>query len=357
MKILLIIENIGSGGAERQMCGLAASLTQRGYSCRLISYERRQFYESYLQEHGVDYKFVPFLLNKRTRVFRLVSYLWHYKPSVVISFNESVNITTCLARLFYPCKLIVSERNNQFKLSAADKIRFNLYRLASFIVPNSTSQGEFIKSNYKNLISKIYPIINFVDINKFHPKVDWSNNENIKIVTTARYTEQKNCLLYLEVVKRAKSMNLPIKFEWYGSFTANPEYFKLFIERYNSLNISDILSVYDQTSDIVEVYKKADVFCLPSLYEGYPNVIIEAMSCKLPIICSNVFENPYIIKDGINGFLFDPRNVDDIIRVLVKITSLSKEERKQIGELNREQCININSIDKFTDNWINLIKS
>ena len=229
--------------------------------------------------------------------------------------------------------------------------------MASFIVPNSTSQGEFIKSNYKNLISKIYPIINFVDINKFHPKVDWSNNENIKIVTTARYTEQKNCLLYLEDVKRAKSMNLPIKFEWYGSFTANPEYFKLFIERYNSLNISDILSVYDQTSDIVEVYKKADVFCLPSLYEGYPNVIIEAMSCKLPIICSNVFENPYIIKDGINGFLFDPRNVDDIIRVLVKITSLSKEERKQIGELNREQCININSIDKFTDNWINLIKS
>lgn len=49
-------------------------------------------------------------------------------------------------------------------------------------------------------------------------------------------------------------------------------------------------------------YRKADVFCLPSLYEGYPNVVAEAMSCGLPILCSNVCENPYIVEEGAMAF-------------------------------------------------------
>ena len=54
-KILLITENLGSGGAERQICGLASLLTKAGYPCRLITYVENQFYEPYLRQNGVDY--------------------------------------------------------------------------------------------------------------------------------------------------------------------------------------------------------------------------------------------------------------------------------------------------------------
>ena len=49
-RILLITEGLGSGGAERQICGLAAMLTKAGYPCRLITYVENQFYEPYLRQ-------------------------------------------------------------------------------------------------------------------------------------------------------------------------------------------------------------------------------------------------------------------------------------------------------------------
>lgn len=57
-KILLITETLGSGGAERQICGLASMLTKAGFPCRLITYVENQFYEPYLRQNGVDYQFV-----------------------------------------------------------------------------------------------------------------------------------------------------------------------------------------------------------------------------------------------------------------------------------------------------------
>ena len=70
-KILLITENLGSGGAERQLVGLAAMLTKLGFPCRLITYLENQFYEPFLRQNNVDYQFVPELWNKKTRVFKV----------------------------------------------------------------------------------------------------------------------------------------------------------------------------------------------------------------------------------------------------------------------------------------------
>ena len=64
-KILLITESLGSGGAERQICGLTVMLTKAGFPCRLITYVRNQFYEPYLRLNGADYQFVPELWNKK----------------------------------------------------------------------------------------------------------------------------------------------------------------------------------------------------------------------------------------------------------------------------------------------------
>lgn len=103
-RILLITENLGSGGAERQICGLASMLTKAGFPCRLITYVANHFYELYLRQNGVDYQFVQELWNKKTRVYKAAKYVRRYKPDVVISFLPSVNKTMCLAKLFFKAK-------------------------------------------------------------------------------------------------------------------------------------------------------------------------------------------------------------------------------------------------------------
>lgn len=356
-RILLITENIGSGGAERQLCGLAVFLTEKGYPCRLITYKKNQFFEPYLREYNVEYEFVPELFNKYTRVIRLVKYIKAYNPDVVISFLSHVNVYVCLARLFCKFKLIVSERNNNICLTNSDKIQFNLYRKADYVVPNSHSQVEFIKKNFPFLNNKVKPIINYVSITKFVPDNDKIDNKICRIITAARVMPQKNCLLYLDAVKIIKDRGLKVRFDWFGNIKADKRYVDAIMNKIADLEISDYITFHDASNEIVYEYQHSDVFCLPSTYEGYPNVIIEAMCCELPIICSNIFDNKYIVQDGINGFLFDPNNPHSIANAVEKMLNLSLYERKRIGKRNKLECLERNSEQKFIQNYVDLVES
>lgn len=356
-KILLITEHLGSGGAERQICGLAAMLTKTGYPCKLITYIDNQFYEPFLRQNNVDYEFLPELANRKTRVWRVAKHVRSYNPDVVISYLPSVNITMCLAKLLFKSKLVVSERNNNTCITRRDKIQFNLYRMADSIVPNSNSQGNFIRTNFPFLSEKVCPIINFVDVNRFTPASKHVDNESLRIVTVARYTEQKNILAYLNAIRKVKDLGLNIHFDWYGDKKHNPVYYAQIEKEYQQLDIADYLTLHETNPKIEEEYRKADVFCLPSLYEGYPNVVVEAMSCELPIICSNVYENPYIVEEGVNGFLFDPESIDDMVNAIQKIVSLTNEERRRMGTLNRQLCLKRNTEEEFLNSYIKLIES
>lgn len=354
-RILLITENLGSGGAERQICGLAAMLSKAGYPCRLITYVENQFYEPYLRQHGVDYELVRELWDKKTRVFKVARYVRRYKPDVLISYLPSVNQTMCLAKLFFKAKLIVSERNNNTCITRNDKIQFNLYRMADAIVPNSNSQGEFIRKNFSFLASKVHPIINFVDVKRFTPTEVPAQNDGLRIITVARYTQQKNVLTYLKAIRMVKEMGLKVHFDWYGDKKHNQSYYAEVEKEYRLLDIADYLTLHDPNQKIEGEYRKSDIFCLPSLFEGYPNVVAEAMSCGLPVICSNVYENPYIVEEGVNGFLFNPEKAEDIANAVRQIISLSPEERRQMGKRNRQLCLERNTEEAFLKSYVELM--
>lgn len=354
-RILLITESLGSGGAERQMCGLAVMLTKAGYPCRLITYFENQFYASYLRENGVDYRFVPELWNKNTRVFRAASYLRYYKPDVVISFVTSVNMTMCLARLFFKTKLIVSERG--YDADGKGGVFFNLYRMADAVVPNSSACSRFICNNFPFLAKKVHTIINFVDAYRFTPADTPVRNDALRILTVATYKPVKNVLTYLKAVRKIKEFGLRVHFDWYGDKIHFGDYYAEVERACKQLEIADYVCLHANKKNIEEEYRKADIFCLPSLREGYPNVVVEAMSCGLPILCSNVCENPYIVEEGVNGFLFDPNKVDDMVQAIKKMTALSVEERHEMGGRNRTLCLKRNTEETFLKSYVELIES
>ena len=81
------------------------------------------------------------------------------------------------------------------------------------------------------------------------------------------------------------------------------------------------------------------------------------MSCGLPILCSNVYENPYIVEEGVNGFLFDPNKVDDMVEAIKKMTALSVEERHEMGCRNRTLCLKRNTEETFLKSYVELIEN
>lgn len=331
-------------------------LTKAGYPCRLVTYVENQFYEPYLVQNNVEYELVTDFRDRARRVFRVSKYVNKYNPDIVISYLPSVNMTMCLVKLFTRAKLIVSERNNNTSLTLKDRLLFNLYRLADIIVPNSNSQALFISNHFRFLSRKVHPVINFVDINRFVAANRLHDNGCLRIVIVARYTSQKNVLRFLDVVRKAKDKRLNVHFAWFGNKDYDKEYFCAVCEKYRLLGVEDYITLNGPCVNIEKEYNNADALCLPSLFEGYPNAIVEAMASSLPVICADRFENPYIIEDNINGFLFDPEDIDDIFSAIVKLTKLSDEERKRMGQLNRELCKMRNAQEVFLQSYVKLIE-
>ena len=96
-------------------------------------------------------------------------------------------------------------------------------------------------------------------------------------------------------------------------------------EKINAYQLSDYIKLKEKSNKIKDVYLTADYFCLPSFYEGTPNVLCEAISCGLPVICSDVCDNSLYARDDENGILFNPHSVQDMNDKISKLLSADDE--------------------------------
>ena len=87
-------------------------------------------------------------------------------------------------------------------------------------------------------------------------------------------------------------------------------------------------------SDIPDILHAADLFVFPSFHEGLPVSALEAMACGLPVICSRIRGNVDIVKDGENGFLFDPEDDKTLVLQIERLIN-NQELARRFGEKNK----------------------
>lgn len=359
-KILCLIDTLGFGGAERQMAGLALFLKKKGYQVDLVTYYAHDFYHD-LVANGVrtitlrtrDNKFSKLLTISRF-IKRERGYDW------IIAYKDGPTTICCLLKMLgHKFRLIVSERNTSQCITIKDRLKFRLYHNANFIVPNSFSQADFISRTFPKLADKVVTITNFTDTDYFR-YVDNSGIEKLIIMTAARITAVKNIMNYLRAISLLKinGYSNKVHFLWYGEVQAGEEaYAEKCYKMLQEMDIKDMVDFYPATTEIAHHYQSADIFCLPSLSEGYPNVICEAMSCGKPIACSNVCDNPLIVKEGVNALLFDPNDVDEIYSVLKKMIDMPKSMLAEWGNASRKIAEYSFSMESFVQKYIFLLDS
>jgi glycosyltransferase involved in cell wall biosynthesis len=110
-------------------------------------------------------------------------------------------------------------------------------------------------------------------------------------------------------------------------------------------NINDLIKKFDladcvsfvgkvSNEDVPQYLVASDVFVLPSLYEGFGIVILEAMAAGLPVITTNVGGPPDIIKDGVNGYLVEVKNSEQIADRVIRILN-DNGLKEKMSENNR----------------------
>ncbi len=338
-KIICLIESLGSGGAERQMSGLAVLLKQQGYDVEVWTYYPNDFYLPTLQAADVKYRYIAQAQARSRRIPVLRRELLRANPDTVIAYLDQACIVACIIKMFgAKFKLIVSERNTTQKITFRERLKFFFYRFADYVVPNSHTQTDFIAKHFPSLKKKLHCITNFVDTDKFCPPEVKCYNNPIQILTVARIMPQKNIINYIKAVRMAVDKGCKFRVDWYGQAT-DAEYYELCMQTVRDNHLEDIFHFHEPERDIVKYYQRADVFCLPSIYEGYPNVICEAMCCGLPILCSNVCDNPRIVEQGVNGYMFEPNNVNEITSIIDKFVHIDIQTRAAMSENSRNTSL------------------
>lgn len=360
-KILLLIDSLCSGGAQRQLVTLALLLKKKGYEVEIIDYWDIDFYDKFLMENDIQFEHC---VAKGTIniLFRIRHEINRRKPDIVISYLDNPSIIAVVSRLTLPrCrfKLIVSERNTTQTINRAVRIRFNLFRFADAVVPNSYSQAQFIYTHFPFLEKKTKVITNCLDTSLFAPlEIEESYNEKMRFIVVGRVVEQKNPLRFLEAIEKVKRDNPTRKFtvDWYG--TPYPEkYFQECLDLRKSHGLEETVFFHPATNDIIDCYRHSDVFILPSIYEGFPNVLCEAMSCGLPVIASSVCDNPAILDEGKTGLLINPMSVEDMATKISSVLLMSQNELKSLSILSRKAALDKFSQEKFIESYIELIEA
>lgn len=149
-----------------------------------------------------------------------------------------------------------------------------------------------------------------------YPQKKWKNilAEPLKICFAGRLEKVKGCEYLIRAVALLKT-ECRIQCDIYGSGSQKQELINICKE----FQVDEIINFKGFCNRIREILPQYDVIVMPSLYEASPLTIPEAMNAKTLLVCSDVGGIPYMIKDGVNGFLYERGNVDELSQIIRNI--------------------------------------
>ncbi|WP_440680924.1 glycosyltransferase [Candidatus Pelagibacter sp. HIMB1623] len=361
MNILCFIDNLNAGGAQRQICYLASFLKTQNNQVTILTYHPGDFFLDELKKNKIHYVNIQ-NKNKFKRIIKIINFLRSSKYDVVITYLRTPSVISEMASIFgKKWKLIVSERNNYLNDNYFNNflMRF-MHIFADHVIVNSNTGLNSIKK-YSPWLKKVSLIHNFTDLDYFKPKKIFleKNVKKINFIGVGKYSEQKNVINLIEAFKivKEKAPNINFNIEWFGDNFSNNQSNK-YLNRIRSLinqyNLDDVFILNPETHDILDKYQRSSVFILPSLYEGFPNVVCEAIACGLPVLASEVCDNSFFV-DHSNGYLFNPNDPSDIADKIISFSQLEDKRKYLLSVNSRKKAELIFSKEKFINNHLKII--
>lgn len=344
MKLICFIDSLNVGGAQKQLSHLVAGFQARGHEVTLVLLHPIYSLPLKVPEGSVKILLLP---GKSTiaRVLHFVRLLNQLQPDQVISFLNLPNLINEAARLFRPfanTNITVSERAGfQLPISAFTQFRMQFHRLANRVVTNSEENARWIEQHFFFLKGKTQTIYNMVHLPS--EKEHLTENPIPQIHVMANFRKEKNVAMVIQVCQALKQKGTQFRLNWYGHAffvnglpSAQSAVYVEAMRQIKTMGLEAEVHLKDFVLDVCHVYQQADIILLASKYEGFPNVICEAMSYGKVIVASDVSDLSKWIQNGINGYIFHQEKPDEMLKAIEWALSLSFEDKKRIEKTNKK---------------------
>lgn len=359
MKILLLIPNLCSGGAERQLVTLALLFKREGLDVEVITYHGDDFYKHILDDHLIKVnKLNP--KNNLDRMLKVRKFIRTSHCDVVISFLETTNFLNCFAAIGGKnWKVITTELSSKEStfISRRGKIFGWFQRYSDAIVCNSYNAVAMWEAFYPSYAGKLSVIYNPVILPEVTAEYIPKENGKLNIVVAASYQFLKNPIGLIKAIALMNSeTKSKLQINWFGRFRLSHGDSKAYDESLALIkqhNLTAIIHLNGETTDIANKMHQADVIALFSELEGLPNAICEGMALGKPIIMTRVSDYNVLVDEK-NGFLCDWDSPKSIKDALVDAINLSGGELFDLGKNSKTKADELFAPETVVEQWLNL---
>jgi glycosyltransferase involved in cell wall biosynthesis len=209
-----------------------------------------------------------------------------------------------------------------------------------------------------NKVQKIYNGIKVVENNQssLNLRRELNLDEDAKlVVAVARLSPMKGIDYLIQAASQVKQVNTNIKFIIVGdvAFDHEKEYKQKLIDLTKKNNLEDTVFFLGLRRDVPDILEQADVFVLPSVYDIFPTVILEAMSKSLPVIATDVGGVPEMVRED-SGIIVEPMNVRQLAQSIVDIF---KMDYKKMGANGKKILENEFTQEIYVRNTVKVYES
>lgn len=278
------------------------------------------------------------ILKELNLFLKYRSLIKNVNPSVILSYTIKPNIYGGIAasQLKVPYIANITGLGNAFSNeNIRSKVLIRLYKVAFRKINHLYFQN---RSNLEYITRKInidgrYTLLPGSGVNiKEFPLSTTDDSTTINILYIGRLMQSKGINELIDMIElnsndeRLKN----VVFQFVGFF--DDENLK---KRFSDLINKSNVELYDHQEDIRSFISQSHAVILPSHHEGMSNSLLESASMGRPLLASNIPGCKEIIDDGVNGFVFEPKDSNSMYDAIKKFTSLSFEERKEMGLQSR----------------------
>ena len=322
-KITFLISSLAGGGAEGVCVNVANGLAQNGWNVELVILHMNNAVYHTILEDKVKL-IVLDINNARYALFALIKFFYTNKIEKIVVFNYELTVMTIIARFFCINKFEIVARNintisknqntnNDFSYKSMIRKMIDIfYTKADFIINQSKGMMDDLLTVYPEVKNKTQVIYNPVrqQIEEISKTI---NFEDIKkkdfILCVGRLEEQKAFHLAIESFCSIskKFPNIRLKIVGQGRLENDLKALA------KNLNIDDKIDFEGFQKDVISYYKSARLVLFTSLYEGFPNVLVESITLGTPVVAFDCQSGPSeIIENEINGYLVNFLDKEDL---------------------------------------------
>lgn len=362
MKILYVIKKLEYGGAEFQLLAIAGRQRKLGHSVKIVTLNIPDpYFLEWVKEADLDYQCVGLdsFSQLPAALVRLRKAITQYRPDVVHSHMYHSNILTRLIYLTWKRAVFISTAHN---IREGSEFRDWLYRITDPFcnVTTNVSRAAVDRYNADGLVRNhaCELIENGVDTDKFRHNKPARQEYRHQMSSDDRFI-----WLYVGSLTEQKDLpNLLQAFSRIAQHAANPHLYIVgdgplrttVSALISTLDIENQVTLLGNRNDLVECYSMADGFALGSAWEGLPIVLLEALSCSLPAVATDVGGNSDLVVDGKHGYLAAPQNPTSLAEKMQRLMELSAQDRQSFSEQARSHIVKNYDLGVIAARWRDL---